>query len=70
MTVMHRISDIGKNAKGSVLLEYVLLLSIGVTFVVFSLWLFEPGVGFTENAGKPFVAYFKRVLVGISLPIP
>lgn len=67
---MHRIPDIGKNAKGSVLLEYVLLLLFGVAFITFSLWIFEPGVGFTENVGKPFVAYFRRVLVGISLPIP
>ena len=52
------------------MLEYVLMLSVGVIFVIFAIQIFEPGVGFTEELGKPLVAYFQRVLTGIALPIP
>ena len=52
------------------MLEYVLMLSIGVVFLYFAREIFEPGVGFTEDVGKPLVAYFQRVLTGIALPIP
>ena len=55
---------------GSVMLEYILMLLVAVVFVYCSRSIFEPGVGFTEDIGKPMTAYFQRVLVGISLPIP
>ncbi|MBR4255430.1 MAG: hypothetical protein IKQ16_10115 [Lentisphaeria bacterium] len=62
----------GKPGKenGSMVLEYVLMLSVGVVFLYCALQIFEPGRGFTEEIGKPMVAYFQRVLVGISLPVP
>ena len=52
------------------ILEYVLMLSVGVVFLVVALQIFEPGEGFTEDLGKPLVAYFQRVLTGIALPVP
>ena len=55
---------------GSMMLEYVLMLSVAVVFLSAALSVFEPGTGYTENIGKPLVAYFQRVLTGISLPIP
>ena len=55
---------------GSMILEYALMLSIGVVFVFFAIQIFEPGVGFTKEFGKPMVAYFQRVLTGIALPVP
>lgn len=58
------------NCQGSVMLEYVLMLTVAVVFIYFSRTIFEPGIGFTEDIGKPMVAYFQRVLTGISLPIP
>ena len=59
-----------KARTGSMMLEYTLMLSVGAVFLVFAWKIFEPGVGFTEDVGKPLVAYFQRVLTGISLPIP
>ena len=59
-----------RNTGGSMMLEYVLMLSIGVVFLYVAREIFEPGVGFTEDLGKPLVAYFQRVLTGIALPIP
>ena len=58
------------DARGSMMLEYVLMLSIGVVFLYCAREIFEPGVGFTEDLGKPLVAYFQRVLTGIALPVP
>ena len=58
------------NAEGSMILEYALMLSVGVVFLYFALQIFEPGEGFTEDFGKPMVAYFQRVLTGIALPVP
>ena len=55
---------------GSVMLEYVLMLLVAVVFIYSARAIFEPGIGFTEDIGKPMVAYFQRVLTGISLPIP
>ncbi len=55
---------------GSMMLEYVLMLSVAVVFLWAALSVFEPGTGYTEDVGKPLVAYFQRVLTGISLPIP
>lgn len=52
------------------MLEYALMLSVGAVFLYFAREIFEPGVGFTEEIGKPLVAYFQRVLTGISLPLP
>ena len=54
---------------GSVALEYLLALGMGVPLLVFWLALFEPGVGYT-NAGRQFMQYFQRMLTGVSLPIP
>lgn len=59
-----------KDTKGSVMLEYCIVLSIAVVFLYFSREIFVPGSGFTDNVGKPMVSYFQRVLVGISLPLP
>ena len=67
---MRRLRNILTETEGSMMLEYVLMLSVGVIFVIFAIRIFEPGVGFTEELGKPLVAYFQRVLTGIALPIP
>ena len=67
---MRRLYGILKNADGSMALEYALMLSVGVIFVYAAIQIFEPGVGFTEDIGKPLVAYFQRVLTGIALPVP
>ena len=67
---MRRLRNILAEPDGSMMLEYVLMLSVGVVFVIFALQIFEPGVGFTEDIGKPLVAYFQRVLTGIAMPIP
>lgn len=55
---------------GSVMLEYVLMLLVAVVFVYFARSVYEPGIGFTEDIGRPMIAYFQRVLTGIALPIP
>ena len=67
---MRRLQNILTETDGSMMLEYVLMLSVGVVFVIFAIQIFEPGVGFTEDLGKPLVAYFQRVLTGIAMPIP
>ena len=67
---MRRLRNILAESDGSMMLEYVLMLSVGVIFVIFAIQIFEPGVGFTEDLGKPLVAYFQRVLTGIAMPIP
>jgi len=58
------------NDKGSIALEYVMMLPF-FCFVFFgSLFtIFVPGTGYTEK-GKLLIAYFQRILVGISMPIP
>ncbi|MBQ9367711.1 MAG: hypothetical protein IJT83_08015 [Victivallales bacterium] len=56
--------------RGSIALEYVVMLSFGVVFVCIFLQVFEPGRGYTEDIGKPLVAYFQSLLVAISLPVP
>ena len=67
---MRRLRNILAETDGSMMLEYVLMLSVGVVFWIFAIQIFEPGVGFTEDIGKPLVAYFQRVLTGIAMPIP
>ena len=67
---MRKLCDKLKRDDGSMILEYALMLFVGGVFVYFSLRIFEPGVGFTEDFGKPMVAYFQRVLTGIALPVP
>jgi hypothetical protein len=67
---MRRLRNILAESDGSMMLEYVLMLSVGVVFWIFAIQIFEPGVGFTEDIGKPLVAYFQRVLTGIAMPIP
>lgn len=67
---MRRLRNILAEPDGSMMLEYVLMLSVGVVFWIFAIQIFEPGVGFTEDLGKPLVAYFQRVLTGIAMPIP
>ena len=52
------------------MLEYVLMLLVAVVFIYSARAIFEPEAGFTDDIGKPMVAYFQRVLTGISLPIP
>lgn len=68
--MMSFLRDMMKNNGGSMMLEYTLMLSVGVIFLYFAREIFQPGVGFTEDVGRPLVAYFQRVLTGISLPIP
>ncbi len=60
----------GDCENGSMMMEYVITLAVAAVFLFFWLKIFEPGVGFTDDFGKPLVAYFQRVLTGISLPIP
>ena len=67
---MRRLYGILKKTDGSMALEYALMLSVGVVFVYVAIQIFEPGVGFTKDLGKPLVAYFQRVLTGIALPVP
>ena len=67
---MRRLLGELKQSDGSMILEYTLMLSVGVVFTYVALQIFEPGVGFTKDLGKPLVAYFQRVLTGIALPIP
>ena len=67
---MFSLRIIRKDRTGSMMLEYTLMLLVGVIFLYCAREIFKPGVGFTEEVGKPLVAYFQRVLVGISLPIP
>ena len=67
---MRRLRNILAESDGSMMLEYVLMLSVGVVFWIFAIQIFEPGVGFTEDIGKPLVAYFQRVLTGIAMPVP
>ena len=67
---MRHLRDNLRQSDGSMILEYALMLSVGVVFVYFAIQIFEPGVGFTEEFGKPMVAYFQRVLTGIALPVP
>ena len=67
---MRHLRNILAEQDGSMMLEYVLMLSVGVVFWIFAIQIFEPGVGFTEDIGKPLVAYFQRVLTGIAMPIP
>ncbi len=57
------------SGEGSVALEYIMLLVFCVGAYECWLELFEPGVGFTEY-GKQFTAFFQRILLGISLPVP
>ena len=71
-----RIKSLGKallrrlaSGDGSVALEYILLLVFCVGAYECWLELFEPGVGFTKY-GQEFTAFFQRILVGISLPVP
>ena len=58
-----------KKERGSMALEYILMLVFCVAAYECWLELFEPGVGFTEY-GQQFCAFFQRILVGISLPVP
>ena len=62
-----RIAD-GEN--GSITLEYALLLSVGVTILVCCLEVYAPGIGYSDNLGKPLISYFQRILSGIAMPIP
>ena len=55
--------------QGSMTLEYVIMLAAAVPVLKFWLSIFEPGNGYTE-LGLKLVDFFKRILVGISLPIP
>ena len=57
------------SGEGSVALEYILLLVFCVGAYECWLELFEPGVGFTKY-GQEFTAFFQRILIGISLPVP
>jgi len=57
------------NERGSMLLEYVMTLFVGIAFVVAGLTIFEPGNGYTA-LGEKFTQYFQRLLVGISMPVP
>ena len=56
-------------SQGSVALEYIIMLGVAIPVLRFWLQIFEPGEGYTE-IGLNLVEFFKRILVGISLPIP
>ena len=56
--------------RGSIALEYVMMLQIGIVLTFIFLRVFQPGVGYTQNVGKPLVAYFQSLLVAVSLPVP
>lgn len=55
--------------KGSVVLEYIIVLGVAVPFILFWTMLYESGNGYTD-VGLQFMNYFQRILTGISLPIP
>ena len=44
-------------------------MAFGVVFLYSLFEVFVPGMGYTEK-GKLLIAYFQRILVGISMPIP
>ena len=67
---MRHLRDNLRRSDGSMILEYALMLSVGVIFLFVAIQIFEPGEGFTEDLGKPLVGYFQRVLTGIALPVP
>lgn len=64
------------NEKGSIMLEYVIVLSaIGIAMLWFSNVLFY--TGFTQGSttewgplGQQLVAFYQRTLGGLSLPVP
>ena len=55
--------------KGSIALEYAMTLVIAVVCLEALFYIFVPGMGYTDK-GKLMVAYFQRILVGVSMPIP
>jgi len=55
--------------RGSVALEYIVSLGMGVPFVIAWLKVFNPGVGYTD-LGQQCTNYFQRMLTGMSLPLP
>lgn len=55
--------------RGSIVLEYLLTLTVAIPFLIVWLELYEPGSGYTQ-LGVEFTGYFRRMLVGLSLPIP
>lgn len=67
--LLRRLDDRLASSDGSVALEYVVLLIFCVGCYMCWLEIFEPGVGFTEY-GQQFTAFYQRILVGISLPVP
>ena len=55
--------------KGSMTLEYAMLLIVGTTIFFCCLEVYMPGIGYSD-LGKKMVSYFQRVLAGIAMPIP
>lgn len=55
--------------QGSVALEYIILLFAVIPVLSFCLSIYKPGNGYMA-VGLKLVEFFKRILVGISLPIP
>lgn len=58
-------------ARGSIMLEYVIVLSgIGVALIVFlNRWFYSPVDGFGP-LGQGVVAFYQRLQGGLSLPTP
>jgi len=55
--------------KGSITLEYIVVLGLAIPVWVMWLGFFNAQTGYTD-AGMRLVAFFQRILAGISLPIP
>jgi len=55
--------------KGSITLEYIMVLGIAVPVFVMWISLFNSQTGYTD-LGWLFVQFFQRLLTGVALPIP
>lgn len=70
-SVMENIKSRIVEARGSIMLEYVIVLcGIGVALIVFmNRWLYSSSDGFGP-IGQGVVAFYQRLQGGLSLPIP
>ena len=70
-SVMENIKDRIVEARGSIMLEYVIVLcGIGVALIVFlNRWFYNTTDGF-GSLGQGIVAFYQRLQGGLSLPIP
>lgn len=70
-SAMENIKNRIVGAEGSIMLEYVIVLSgIGVALIVFlNRWFYNTTDGFGP-LGQGIVAFYQRLQGGVSLPIP